>query len=396
VAIHWAALDGKGINLALLDLEQAKTLTTALAIANHTGGPQLNFLAADKNGHIAWTITGNIPKRMGIDGSVSRSWSDGTAGWNGYVSEDHLPREIDPDDGFLVSANDRRLGKNYPYIIGHQFVPGYRAYRITQRLKQLREINEWSLFQVQLDTEIEFYGFYQQLALTVLTPDKVQKRPELQELRDYLMAWNGRADIDSLGFPLLQEFREQLAKSVLTPFLVDCKKADSHFEYSWLYVDTPLQAILSGKIPQLLPDPLHYKNWDDFILDQLLLSEKQLKNNMPVNNLSELTWGKLNKSQFAHPIFGSVPLLGKFLNMPEDELAGCGGCVRATGSTSGASERLVVSPASVKNGFLHMPGGESAHPLSPHYRDQQPYWIEGLPMPLLSGHVEHKVELIPP
>ena len=234
VAIHWTALDEKTVNIGLIDLEQTETLTSALDIANHTSGPQLNFLVADNSGHIAWTIMGNIPKRQGIDGAVSRSWSDGSSGWNGYVNAAQLPREIDPAAGFLVSANDRRLGKNYPYVIGHQFVPGYRAYRIAQRLKQMQEVNEWSLFQLQLDTEIEFYSFYQQLALSVLSPNAVEQRPELQELRDYLLAWNGRADTDSLGFALLQQFREQLANIVFTPFLTDCKKGDINFEYSWL------------------------------------------------------------------------------------------------------------------------------------------------------------------
>ncbi|NOT13708.1 MAG: penicillin acylase family protein [Methylococcaceae bacterium] len=395
VAIHWTALDEKTVNIGLIDLEQTETLTSALDIANHTSGPQLNFLIADSNGHIAWTIMGNIPNRLGIDGSVSRTWSDGSSRWNGYVNAKELPREIDPAVGFLVSANDRRLGKNYPYVIGHQFVPGYRAYRISQRLKQMQEVNEWSLFQLQLDTEIEFYSFYQQLALSVLSPNAVEQRPELNELRDYLLAWNGRADTDSLGFALLQQFREQLASTVFTPFLTDCKKADKNFEYSWLYFDTPLQALLTAKIPQLLPDPIHYKNWDDFILAQIQFSASWLKENKPNNKLSELTWGKLNKSQIMHPILGTIPFLGQLLNMPEDELAGCGGCVRATSPNAGASERLVVSPAHLNEGILHMPGGQSAHPFSPYYRDQQSYWVQGLQIPFLAGSVQNSLTLKP-
>lgn len=396
VAIHWTALDESTVGIGLVDVEEAETLTNALDIANHTGGPQLNFLLADNNGHIAWTILGRIPKRLGIDGSVSRSWADGAAGWDGYVEADRLPREVDPVNGLLVSANDRRLGKNYPYIIGHQFVPGYRAYRITQRLKQMREINEWSLFELQLDTEIEFYGFYQQLALSVLSPKTVTQKPELQELRDYLLAWDGKADTSSLGFALLQQFHEQLANTVLTPFLAACKNADKTFEYSWSYVDTPLQAMLTEKIPQLLPDPVNYKNWDTFILAQLEQSAQQLKASNPNTKLLELTWGKINKSQFVHPILGSIPFLGQLLNMPEEELAGCGGCVRATGPNFGASERLVVSPAHLDEGILHMPGGQSAHPLSHYYSDQQRYWAQGLAIPLLAGKSQHKLELTPP
>ncbi|MBT9100302.1 penicillin acylase family protein [Methylovulum psychrotolerans] len=393
VAIHWTALEADNLGLGLLDLEPTATLPDALAVVNAIGGPQLNVLLADDQGHIAWTLMGKIPRRIGMDGSVSRSWADGKVGWDGYVNPQELPRVTDPAQGFLVSANDRRLGKDYPYIIGHQFAPGNRAYRISERLGQMQETNEWALFNLQGDTEMALYGFYQQLALGLLSPATVRQHPELQELRDYLMAWDGRADTDSLGFALLQQFRKQLVKTVLTPFLSACKSADNNFSYSWLYVDTPLQALLKQKSPALLPDPTHYKNWDDFIIGQLQDSAQRLKTQAKTSQLAGLTWGKINKTRLLHPIFGAVPIIGDWLNMPEQPLAGCGGCVRANGPGFGASERLVVSPSHLDDGILQMPGGQSAHPLSANYRDQQAFWVQGLPLPLLAGTVQHTLVL---
>ncbi|MGZ8224740.1 MAG: penicillin acylase family protein, partial [Methylobacter sp.] len=108
-----------------------------------------------------------------------------------------------------------------------------------------------------------------------------------------------------------------------------------------------------------------------------------------------LTWGKMNKARFAHPFSKTVPLLELLLDMPEDELAGCSSCVRAVSPKFGASERLVVSPAHLDGGILHMPGGQSSHPLSPYYRDQQSYWVHGLPISLLAGKSEHNLTLKP-
>jgi len=395
VAVHWTALDENAVNLGLMDMEHAETLDQALAIVNHTGGPQLNFLLADDKGGIAWTIMGAIPKRFGGDGSVSRSWADGAAGWDGYIEAEKLPRQINPVDGILVSANDRRLGKNYPHVIGRQFANGYRAYRINQRLKQMQASNEWSLFALQLDTESEYYGFYQQLALTVLTPERIARQAELRELRDYLLAWNGRADTGSLGFALLQQFQERLAEAVFDPFVTACRAADKNFAYIWSYIDTPLQAMLTEKPPALLPDPVHYANWDDFILGQLQQSAQALQADYPDIKLSELTWGKVNKAKFAHPFAASLSLLSGLLNMPDDPLAGCSNCVRVAGPDFGAGERLVASPAHLDEGLLHTPGGQSAHPLSPYYRDQQAYWVAGLPIGLLAGKAEYRLILKP-
>ncbi|EGW21121.1 penicillin acylase family protein [Methylobacter tundripaludum] len=395
VAIHWTALDADAFNLNLFDLEQGETLEEAVTIVNGSGGPQLNVLLADDKGSIAWTVMGKIPKRFGNDGLVSRSWADGRVGWNGYVEPEDLPRVIDPPEGILASANDRRFGKNYPYVIGHQFGNGYRAYRITRQLTQMPRIGEWAMFDLQLDTESEFYVFYQQLALNSLTAAVIARQPDLAEARDYLLAWNGRADTGSLGFALLVEFRKQLIEAVFTPLLSASRDADKNFSYSWTYIDTPLQALLNEKPPRALPDAAHYRNWDDFILGQLKHGLQQVQAQHPGVPLMELNWGEQNKVKQSHPFSKALPILSDLLDMPREALPGCGFCVRAAGPGFGASERLVVSPGHFEDAILHMPGGQSGQPLSPYYRDQQGYWLKGLSMPLTAGKPEHMLLLQP-
>ena len=395
VAIHWVALDAEAANFNLFDLEQGETLEQAVKIVNSSGGPQLNFLLADDQGRIAWTLMGKIPKRFGNDGLVSRSWADGSVGWNGYVEPENLPRVIDPPEGILVSANDRRLGKNYPYVIGHQFGNGYRAYRITQRLTQMPKIGEWAMFDLQLDSESEFYVFYQQLALNSLTAEAIAAQPDLAEARDYLLAWDGRADVGSLGFALLVEFRRQLIGAVFTPFLSASRQADKNFRYTWTYIDTPLQALLNEKLPHTLPDAAHYRNWNDFILGQLKHSIQRVQVRQPGVALMDLNWGRLNKVKHMHPFSKALPILSDLLDMPSEALPGCTFCVRVAGPDFGASERLVVSPGHFEDAILHMPGGQSGQPLSPYYRDQQRYWLKGLPMALTAGKFEHTLLLQP-
>ncbi|MFA6051770.1 MAG: penicillin acylase family protein [Methylobacter sp.] len=395
VAIHWVALDADAVNLNLFDMEQGETLEQAVKIVNGSGGPQLNILLADDKGRIAWTLMGRIPKRFGNDGLTSRSWADGSVGWNGYVEPENLPRVIDPPEGILASANDRRLGKNYPHVIGHQFVNGYRAYRITQQLTQMPKIGEWAMFNLQLDTESRFYDFYQQLALNSLTNEVIARQPDLAEVRDYLLAWEGRADVGSLGFALLVEFRKQLIESVFAPFLSASRQADKSFNYAWTYIDTPLQALLKEKPPHILPDAAHYRNWDDFILGQLKYSVQQVQARHPGVALMELNWGVQNKVKQSHPFSKALPVLSDFLDMPDEALPGCAFCVRAAGPGFGASERLVVAPGHFEDAILHIPGGQSGQPLSPYYRDQQSYWLKGLPLPLAAGKPEHTLLLQP-
>lgn len=395
VAVHWTALDSSNVNIGLVDMESTKTLESAIDRVHQVGGPQLNMLLADRLGNIAWTIMGKIPRRIGFDGSISYSWLDGYRGWQDYVQNNEIPVEINPAEGYLVSANDRRLGKNFPYVIGHQFVSGYRALRITETLKPLQAINETQMYQLQLDTKAEFYHFYQQLALEVLSDEMVADQPELQKIKEYLLAWDGKADIETKGLALLINFRNNLGQATFSWILSNCKKYDEEFFYSWLYFDTPLQQILKRKIPEILPQPEKFHNWNNFIIQQLKESMQQLYTESAHSKLTDLRWGLVNRVEIKHPIFGEIPFLGYLLNMPEDESAGCGGCVRAAGPGFGASERMVVSPGHQDQGFLQIPQGQSANPVSKNYIDQQNFWLRGIPLPFLSQQTNHHLRLIP-
>ncbi|MGR9088356.1 MAG: penicillin acylase family protein [Gammaproteobacteria bacterium] len=393
VAVHWTALDDAAFTMGLIDLEEAETMTDALAAVRGSGGPQLNMLLADDRGHIAWTLMGNIPVRVGGDGSVSRSWADGDVGWKGYAQTHAIPLEVDPPEGFLVSANHRRFGRNDPHAIGRQFANGYRASRISRQLERKAKFDEQSMFALQLDTRTEFYDFYRDLALSVLSAEALRQAPELVELRDAIRAWNGHAGVESPGLPLLVEFRKRLAKSVFHPFLAACRRQDKHFSYSWTYIDTPLQTMLTEKIPELLPDPLNHRNWDAFILARLQEGARRLKRNHSDIPLSRLTWGEVNRARFGHPLSRALPILGVLLDMPAERLAGCLECVRVATPHFAASERLVVSPAHWQDAILQIPGGQSGHPLSSHYSDQYDAWVKGMAIPFVSGKARHRLVL---
>jgi penicillin amidase len=394
VAIRWTALDPTAVDLGLLYMDAVRSLHDAVTTVNAAGGPPNNVLLADADGHIAWTYTGRIPNRTGFDGSVSLSWADGRVGWSGFLRPDQMPRIVNPSSGFLVSANHRMLGDEFPYVIGHSFVNGYRAYRITERLRTMEEAGEADLLALQLDTTTTFYEFYRTLARQVLTEEAIRRAPHLAEVRAALDAWNGKADVDSKGFGLVMGFRKTLARSVFTPFLELCREKDRRFVYDG-DLDTPLRALLKARLPQLLPDPEHFHDWDAFLLNALEKSAEELKSRYAVTSLENLSWGRMNRVQMVHPFGDVLPGLGLLLNMPEEEAPGCGQCVRVISGSLAASQRMVVSPAHQEAGIFHMPGGQSGHPFSPHYRDQHRDWSEGLPSSLLPGLPTHRLMLTP-
>jgi penicillin amidase len=75
------------------------------------------------------------------------------------------------------------------------------------------------------------------------------------------------------------------------------------------------------------------------------------------------------------------------------ELAGDGDMPRVQAGSFGASERFAVSPGHEAEGYLHIAGGQSGHPLSDFYRAGFKEWAEGKPVPFLPGDAQHRLVL---
>lgn len=385
VALRWTALDPEAVDFSLMHMEKCRTVEEALAVVNRFGGPPLNVLVADADGRIGYTLSGRLPVREGNG-----------AGWAGYIHPDELPRVVGSAEGFLVNANNRSVGAGYPHFLGHGYVNSYRAHRIAEHLREASGVNEADMFALQFDTACRVYEFYRQLALGVLTDEVVAASPELGVARREILAWDGRAELDSLGIAFLIHFKESLAQSILTPILRACAEADEQFVYAWPNLDTPLRAILTERPPELLAGLGPHASWDSFFVENLKSGVALLREKLKVKSLENLSWGRVNKAEVFHPLTrGDRSPLGGILNMPNDPLPGCNFSICASEPSYGATVRMVVSPGREGEGVLHIPCGQSGHPLSENYDDQHPYWVGQEPLPFLPGPASHTLTLTP-
>jgi len=197
-----------------------------------------------------------------------------------------------------------------------------------------------------------------------------------------------------LGIALLVRWRTDLAKAVFTPLLSRCSNAEPDFSYRWREQETPLRALLTQRIPATLPQAVP-GGWDELLLSTLRASIANLKKEHNVERLQELPWRLANTIQIRHPFSKAEPLLAGILDMPAIPGACNSFCVKVLHGENGASERLVIAPNHPEDGILQMPGGQSGHPLSAHYRDQQGSWTAGAPSPFLPGRPEHQLKLLP-
>ena len=59
--------------------------------------------------------------------------------WEGTVPYDELPAKVDPESGYLITANNRIVGDDYPHHITSEYLDGFRAKRIEQLLGESEE-----------------------------------------------------------------------------------------------------------------------------------------------------------------------------------------------------------------------------------------------------------------
>jgi penicillin amidase len=151
---------------------------------------------------------------------------------------------------------------------------------------------------------------------------------------------------------------------------------DPTFDYTRLQRgEGPAWQIISER-PQHLLDP-KFRSWDEAILSSVDgVIELLTEGGKP---LADRTWGEANSSEIRHPLSSAIPFFGRYLNMPGDPLPGDVYTPRASTPRTGPSERMAVSPGHESEGILHIPTGQSGHPLSPHYGDEYRAWLTGEP-----------------
>ncbi len=393
--LRWIAHDLEGSNLGLLGLEEVSTLDEAVEAANRTGIPPQNFVCADHTGRIGWTIIGSIPNRQGFTGLVPTSWADGSRSWDGWLSPEDYPRILDPEDGILWTANNRQVSGDMLEILGDGgFALGARARQIRDDLLALTTADEEAMLAIQLDDRAVFIERWRQLALDILTDEAVGGHPRRETFRQLVEdTWTGRASVDSQGFRLARAFRIETFELVYGRLMAPLAEADERFNIGrFSQWEDSLWRMVTERPNHLLgPD---HATWEETLLTAVDNAMEYFSTEIGPEP-EFWTWGRRNTLAIQHPISLAVPQLSSWLNMAPVELPGDSNMPRVQSPAFGASERFAVSPGREEDAYFHMPGGQSGHPLSPHYRAGHEAWVNGEPTPFLPGETKTTLTLVP-
>jgi penicillin amidase len=331
------------------------------ALKGYTGSP-LNFVYGDVDGHIGYWAAGRYPIRKRGDGSLPHDGSTDSGDWVGYIPFEATPHLYDPPSGIIVTANNRVVGRTYPYYITNEWVVPYRARRIYDLLTAKDKMDVDDFRAIQADT-------YSIPDATFVTEVLKLGRPlanASSEWRDIVAAfdgWDAIMNAESRTMPLSNAmraaFRSRILAAALGPELGP--------KYSWSNAGTFFDHVITTLPREWLP--AEFNSYEQLIRACYKDALESLTKRIGMDR-SQWTWGQFLEVKFPHPL-SRVPLVGgQFLIAPIPRNGG----VPAINRGESVSMRYIADLSNWDNTRQNISLGQSGNPASPHWKDQLVNW----------------------
>ncbi|MGV9560871.1 penicillin acylase family protein [Streptomyces sp. NPDC003480] len=426
VALRWTALDPGTSMDAVFGIDKASNWNEFRTAARSFDVPSQNLIYADTKGNIGYQLPGKIPTRpQGDDGSVPAPGWDSKYQWTGFIPQDALPYEYNPERGYIVTANQAVVDKDkYPYTLTTDWGYGTRSQRITDLIEsKIRgggKLSTDDMRQMQLDNSSEIAKLLVPKLLKIDVADK-----HVRETQKLLEGWDYTQDADSaaaayfnavwrnilklaFGNKLPKELRVKGQCLWVEPAdstgpadadrkVRECGQRDADqaqpdggdrwFEVVRNIVDDDKNDW--WQTPKTRTDPAATTR-DELFARAMKDARWELTAKLG-NDLDTWSWGRLHRLFLKNQTLGTdgPGLLQYMLNRGPWKLDGGEATVNATGWNAAGgysavwvpSMRMVVNLADLdKSKWINL-SGASGHAYSAHYTDQTDKWAQGELLP---------------
>jgi penicillin amidase len=401
LALRWTALDRPTVFAGMFELHRIRSGPDLVAMLEGLTAPASNLVWADRHGSIGYKLVGRLPLRRGGCPDLPKPGWTGEFEWEGTVPYEELPEAIDPESGYLVTANNRIVGDDYPHHITSDWLDGFRARRIEELLRASDE-HDVEGFEAMQSDDLSIPGLEAARRLGRLRPRGQRERSAIERLR----SWDGRLDPHTIAGTIYQAFLLRLAREVARAAIGDRDLAErwldradngftTHVTSPWRWHAHVMKLWEEGD------EELIGRSWDELALEALAGALDELGDRFGPDP-EGWRWGRVHEMEFQHPLGQANPVLGRLLNR---RLRAGGG--QETVSQIGydpndpyravwaPSWRMVADPVDPSRSRWQMFTGQSGHPASPHYDDLQVDWLEGRTQPMAGEGPWRELRLVP-
>ena len=406
VALRWPALAGTRLLDALAAVNLATDWPSFHRALADWDTPSVNFVYADVDGHIGYQSTGRIPVRAaGHQGLVPVPGWDGRSEWQGFIPYEEMPKLLDPPSGFIVTANNKVVGDDYPHFIAYDMADPYRAQRITQLLAAGHRFTRESLRAIQAET-LGLPAAALRPWLLAVPPAGESERKALDEVR----RWDLRYEPESVGASVYEVWYWHLVGDILGDELGPALL----IEY---------RTVGLSQVPSIVDlmarpdDPLFddrrtpaVEHRDDIVRRSLTRAVAWLAKRYG-NDPAGWTYGRVHSITFVHAPLGQsgIAPLERLFNSATFPARGTAFTVDAAMAdfappfpvVFGTSQRMIVDLGDLEESSWVNSTGQNAQLFHRHREDQIPKWeaIESYPMRFgeaaVKAHPEARLTLVP-
>ncbi len=364
LALRWNAHDPSDELGAVLALDRAGDWAAFLAAARQLKAPEQNWIYADVDGNIGYTMAGNVPVRRSGNGLLpTPGWTD-EGRWERYLDFDELPRVFNPSEGFIVTANNRIVGPEYPHFITADWELPWRAERIREMILAGHALTTDSVRRMQMDTLDVFARWAKMIAA------RAAASLNDTDVRRALVTWDGTMGADRKTPVIFYTWYRALQRLTFEDELAGTAAPGGVLQ----------AAMRAGASP-----------WFDDVRTPARegmeeMSVRAMREALPLAGTKR--WGDVHRTVSRHTLGSARPLdLVLRLNLGPDARGGSlytvnvadfGAFAPPFTNTHAASFRQVVDMAAPDDAGFIISSGQSGNPLSRHYRDQKRAWYAGM------------------
>ena len=386
VSIRWTALDAGTTAGAIFAINAATSWDEFRGAAALFDVPAQNLVYADVDGNIGYQAPGRLPIRGAGDGSVPQPGWDSAYNWTGFIPFDDLPRSFDPDEGFLVTANNAIVRTTfdtaadgtsgaYPYFLTNDWDYGYRADRITELLTAKMAagpLNAQDLSDIQGDNLMWI--------ATRLLPELTALKTEgtTAEAIALLENWDLQATARSGAAAFANVFWRNLVTEMFAKKHPEIPLSDQDRWFT--VVNTLLDDPAS---PWWTNESAGISGKSEMIAHAAELATTELVG-LQGNDVSRWNWGDLHALSLRNGTFGEsgIAPIEAIFNRGPYKTGGGSSLVNATGwsldegyaTATVPSMRMVIDLADFDASTWNHLTGNSGHAFHPNYVDQTPIW----------------------
>ncbi|MBS1974160.1 MAG: penicillin acylase family protein, partial [Bacteroidetes bacterium] len=367
-AVRWKAHDPSNELMVFNRLDHANNYHDYLAAIKRMHTPGQNFAFACKNGDIAMWCQGEFPAKWQHQGQFIMPGTDSSYLWQGNIPQGQNPHIMNPERGFVSSANQLPVDpRTYPYYLGGSYPP-YRGIIINRLLSQMNNIEPEEMMKLQTENYNVFAEMAMPLFLKYINEDSLDESQK--RYFEMMKTWGLRDDYHEKGatvFSLAWDFFE---KEV---WFDDISKTQLPMNYP--HESTLLEAILRDSAFKFIDDVRtpQKETLADEMLKGFRLATDSVKR---LDSAGRLEWGKAKDTRVTH-LARLVPFSRLHV-----QIGGGKHCINAASEDHGPSWRMIVSLTDTTQAYGVYPGGQSGNPGSPYYDNFIDQWAEGKYYPL--------------